>query len=107
MGLFVETQVVIGWVSDGGGGNTFLGQYQANIPGQGTAESPRMVLVAQKRQYIAGEPVPVAPGSEATVTLANIKTAIDGTSTDIAGTISPLITPAELAIIQGWASGLP
>lgn len=108
MGLFIENVTRIGWTSDGGGGNATLGQFQANVPGQGQAEQPRMVFLAQVRQYIVGEPVPVAPGSEGSVTLANIKTALDAVSADYAGsTGTPIITPAELAIIQGWASGLP
>jgi len=108
MGLYVENVTRIGWVSDGGGGNVTLGQFQANVPGQGQAQQPRMLLLAQVRQYIAGEPVPVAPGSEGSVSLANIKTALDAISADLAGSSgTPIITPAELAIIQGWASGLP
>ena len=106
MGLFVENVTRIGWTSDGGGGD--MAQFQANIPGQGQGEQPRMPFIAQVRQYIVGEPVPVAPGSEGSVTLANIKTALDAISADLAGsTGTPIITPAELAIIQGWASGLP
>ena len=108
MGLFVANVTVVGWVSDGGGGNTFMAGFQANVPGQGQAEQPHMAFSAQTRQYIVGEPVPVAPGSEGSVTLANIKTALDAISVDIAGsTGTPIITPAELAIIQGWASGQP
>jgi hypothetical protein len=108
MALFIENTTRIGWVSDGGGGNATLGQYQANIPGQGQTQQPHMTFVAQMRQYIVGEPVPIAAGSEGSVTLANIKTALDAISVDLAGsTGAPIITPAELAIIQGWASGGP
>jgi hypothetical protein len=107
MALLVEVEMRVGWAPDGGG-NTFLAQFQANVPGQGQTEQPRIGFAAQVRQYIVAEGVPVAAGSEGSVTLANINTALTNAVADLAGASgTPIITPAELAIIQGWASGSP
>lgn len=107
MGLFVEMTVRVGWTPDGSG-NTYLTPALAATPGQGQSDVAHIALMAQSRQYIAGEPVPVAPGSEGSVSLANINTAMDNCVSDIAGASgTPKITAAELAIIQGWASGNP
>lgn len=108
MGLYVEAEFRIGWTPAGGGG-TFLGQAQANIPGQGQiTQVNRAVFNAQVLQIIDGQPVPVAVGSEGSVTLANINTALTNIVSDVAGSSgTPLITAALLATIQGWASGNP
>ena len=108
MALFCEVELRIGWVPQGSG-NTFIGQgAQANVPGQGQTQVARINFEAQVRQYIAGESVPVAVGSEGSVTLANINTALTNIVTDFAGASgTPIITAAELALIQGWATGSP
>jgi len=101
MAYFVEMEMRIGWVPDGSG-NTFLAQNQANVTGQGQLSIPRVALCAQVRQYLAGEGV---PGGDAP-TLANINTALTNCVADLAGsTGTPEINAAELALIQGWATG--
>jgi hypothetical protein len=104
MPLLVQVYVEVMW-APAGGGNTFMEQQQASIGGQGQSQYPHIGRMAQYRRYVDDEPVPVATGSEGSVTVANIKTAIDAASTAIAGTGSPLISASELAMIQGWASG--
>jgi hypothetical protein len=105
--IFVEVECRVGWAPDGSG-NTYMAQQQANIPGQGTSNSPRIAFMAQVLQFIVAEGVPVAPGSESSVTLANLASAINQCATDLAGSgASSIITPANLATIQGWASGNP
>ena len=107
MALIVEMEARVKWVPNTSG-NVFLSQFQANMPGQGQATQPHVGPVAQMRQYIVAEAVPVAPGSEASVTLANISTALTSCVADLAGaTGTPIITTAELAIIQGWPTGTP
>ena len=101
MAYLVEMLIRVGWVPDGSG-NTFMGQFQANIPGQGQTEQPRVVFNAQVRQYIVAEGI---PGGDAP-TLANINTALTSCVSDLAAsTGTPIITPAELALIQGWSTG--
>jgi hypothetical protein len=104
MPLALQVDVNIFWVP-AGGGNSMLGQQQAAVAGQGQSQYPHIERIAQRLLMIDFEPIPVASGSEASVTLANIKTAIDAASTAFAGAGSPLITPAILAQIQGWATG--
>ncbi len=98
----VNVAVDVCWVPDGSG-NTFLGVQQANNPGQGQpTQNPMIVPMAQTRRYITAEGV---PGGD-TPTLANISTALTTAVADIAGaTGTPFITAAELALIQGWATG--
>jgi hypothetical protein len=105
MPLFLQVDVNICW-APAGGGNTFLEQQQAAVAGQGQSQYPHVGRVAQRRLYIDAEAIPVATGSEGSVTLANINTALTNAVTALAGASgTPIITPAELAIIQGWASG--
>ena len=80
------------WVPDGAGGAA-LGQLQGQNPGLGT------VGVAQSRRYQQMEAV---PGLDAP-TAANFSTALTNGATDL----NTQITAAELAILQGWATGLP
>jgi hypothetical protein len=104
MPLGVRVMYEIGWVPAGVGA-VFLNQQQASNPGQGQSQYPYIGFVAQLNIQRDFEPIPVAAGSEGSVTLANIKTALDAASTAVAGAGTPLITPAQLAIIQGWATG--
>jgi hypothetical protein len=102
MPLFVQVDINI-CAAPAGSGNTFLEQQQAAVAGQGQSQYPHVGRVAQRLLMIDVEPIPAA--TDATVTLANIKTALDAASTTFAGAGTPLITPAILAQIQGWASG--
>lgn len=119
MPLALQVDVNVFWVP-AGGGNTFLEQAQAQIAGQGQLQPltsgrdvgfvgtglPHAGRVAQRRLYIDAEPIPVAAGAEGSVTLANINTALTNAVNSLAGAAgTPIITPAELAIIQGWATG--
>jgi hypothetical protein len=117
MPLAVQVDVNVMWIP-AGSGNTFLEQSQAQIAGQGQLTGPsqpslglgpgqlaHVGRVAQRRLYIDFEAIPIAAGSENTVTLANINTAVVAAANAISGAGSPLITPAELAIIQNWATG--
>lgn len=95
--------VDLDWVPDGSG-NTFIGQFQANNPGQGGVEQPMVVGMAQSRRYTVAEGI---PGGDAP-TLANINTALTNCVADLAAASGVVvITAAELAIIQGWATGQP
>lgn len=131
MPLGVIIEVYVGWVPNSN--PAFLGQQQANIPGQGqptvaatvsggsgvtgstatnvalaTGQNPHAVFCAQMRQYSTFEPIPVGAGSEGSVTLANINTALTNAVADISGsTGTPFINTAELGMIQGWALGNP
>jgi hypothetical protein len=104
MPLGLQVDVNIFWVPQGSG-NTFLEQSQAAVAGQGQPIQPHAGRVAQRRLYVDFEGIPVAAGSEGSVTLANINTALANATAALAGAGTPIITPAELAIIQGWASG--
>lgn len=123
MPLGVEIEVRFGWIN-AGGGNTLLAQQQANVPGQGNPTSPavasglgvaqatgqlaRTAFSAQVMQFISFEPVPVAAGSEGSVTVANLNTALTNAIADITGASgTPFINAAVLAVIQGWATGGP
>lgn len=115
MPLALQVDVNVCWVPQGGG-NTFLGQAQAAVAGQGQLQPggigfvgvglPHIERMAQRRLYIDFEPIPVAAGNEQNVTLANINTALTAAVNALAGAAgTPIITPAELAIIQNWATG--
>jgi len=105
MPLALQVDVNVFWVPQGSG-NTFLEQQQAAVAGQGLSQFPHAGRMAQRRLYIDVEPVPVAAGSEGSVTLANINTALTNAVATLAGTTGTvIISPAELAIIQGWATG--
>lgn len=103
LGLQVDCNIF--WIG-AGTGSSALQQQQAQNAGQGQTQLPHSGMIAQRRLYIDFEPVPVAAGSEGTVSLANINTALTNAVASLAGASgTPIITPAELAIIQGWASG--
>lgn len=131
MPLGVIIEVYVGWVPNSN--PAFLAQQQANVPGQGqptvaaavaggsgvsgstatnvamaTGQLAHSAFAAQVRQYSTFEPIPVGAGSEGSVTLANINTALTNAVADISGsTGTPFINSAELGMIQGWASGNP
>lgn len=117
MPLGVKVHVEVVWVS-GGTGGTLLAQEQASEPGQGQIQTvnpgigfdgvgfPHAAAVAQSMSVRDFEAIPVAAGSEGSVTLANINTALSNAVTALAGASgTPKITPAKLATIQGWATG--
>lgn len=104
MPLAVEVTVQVMWVS-GGTGSALIEDLQANVSGQGQTNNSHPARIAQFYINNDWEGIPVAPGSEGSVTLANIKTAIDAASTALAGAGSPKITAADLGRIQSWASG--
>ena len=103
----VEAEIRIGWVSQGGG-NTFMGQFQANVPGQGQGETPRVVFQSQVWQGIVAEPIPgLTPGSENAIAISNVLTALSNIAVDFAGSGTPIVSTSVLALIAGWASGSP
>ncbi len=86
-----------------GAGPSGLGAGFSNNPGFGQGNNPGVAGGAQTRYYQAAEMVLGAGGS---ITLAEIDAAIKAAADDIAGaTGTPLITAAELAIINGWNTG--
>src|SRR5215472_437579 len=122
MPLGVEIEVRFGWIPNSN--PAYLVQQQANVPGQGqqtvaaiaagggvgqaTGQNARTAFTAQVVQFISFEPVPVAAGSEGSVTLANLNTALTNAIADITGSSgTPFINAAVLAMIQNWASGNP
>jgi|SRR5215469_457623 len=105
MALGVTVTVEVGWIANTSG-NTFLAQQQANIPGQGQTGAPHEFFVAQKlRVPLDFQPIPVQPGSEGSVTLGNINTALTAAVADLSSGAGATITPAMIAQIQGWATG--
>lgn len=102
MPLGVRVLVEVGAVP-AGSSPAIIMQQQAAEPGQGTTQQAHAGFMAQVRLYRDFELVPAA--TDATVTVANILTAINAAANVIAGTTNPLITPTELAIIQNWPSG--
>lgn len=119
MPLALQVNVEVVWVT-GGTGSTFVEQAQAAVAGQGQLQPitagrdvgfagtglPHAARVAQSRTYRDFEAIPVGAGSEGSVTLANINTALSNAVTALAGASgTPIISPTELAIIQNWATG--
>lgn len=105
MPWIAQAEVTIAWVPAGAGGAA-MGQAQANVPGQGQTLQPHSIGNAQSRKYIVAEAIPVSAG--ANPTLANINTALTSVVSDLAASSgTPIITAAELAIIDGWSTGLP
>ena len=94
----------------GGTGTVFVGQSQAQNPGYGQGQTggglaPGPVPMSQTRQYQDAVAIVGTPGS---ITLAQISTALTTLASDLAGASgTPVITPAELAIINSWATGTP
>ncbi len=88
-----------------GAGPSGLGAGFSNNPGFGQAGNPGAAGASQTRRYQAAE---VVLGSGGAITLAEIDAAIKAAADDIAGASgTPIITAAELAIINGWNTGNP
>lgn len=86
-----------------GAGPAGLGGLNADDPAYGQSQSPGAAPIAQTLYIQDAAQVPGTPGS---ITVANIKTAMDQVATDIAGSSgSPLVTAAILAQINGWFTG--
>lgn len=101
-GFVARYYVDICWLPAGTGMALFAPGDQSNSPGFGQTGGPGTQPVGQTRRYQAAE---VIPGGSAP-TLANINAALKACADDIAGaTGTPKISAAELALIQGWATG--
>jgi hypothetical protein len=88
-----------------GTGPSGLGGLNADDPSYGQSLSPGAAPLAQTIYYQDAEPVPGTAGS---ITLANIKTALDAASTTFAGSSgTPIINATQLATINGWFTGSP
>lgn len=88
-----------------GGGTVMVGGLYANDPGQGQGLAPSAAGNAQTMRRQVGETV---LGYSGNVTLAEIQTALVAIANDLAGaTGTPIITTADLAQINGWATGNP
>jgi hypothetical protein len=88
-----------------GGGTTMLGGMYANDPAQGQNGYP---IAADNAQSLYKQVAEVPLGFNGSLTLAEIQTALVQVANDIAGaTGTPLISAADLATINGWATGNP
>lgn len=88
-----------------GTGPSGLGGLNADDPAYGQSLSPGAAPMAQTIYFQDAE---VIPGTDGSVTLANIKTAADAASTTLAGSSgTPLIDATTLAQINAWFSGSP
>lgn len=101
MAYVVEVLVRIGWVGDGMGG-AGLGQSQANVGGMSAGLTPGPIFNAQVLQFLQREGVAAVNPDAPTQT--EFRTAMTLAATDIN---SNDITAANVATMQGWASGLP
>jgi 2-keto-3-deoxy-6-phosphogluconate aldolase len=89
----------------GGTGTVLLAQNQSNMPGFGAALGPGPGGNAQTMRLQVGETVAGVGGS---ITEAQLLTALQNVASDFAAASgSPIITPAILATINGWATGNP
>ena len=88
-----------------GTGTTLIGGLNANDPGFGQSLYPGASGAAQTKRRQVAEQVLGAGGS---ITLAEIAAAITAAGAALAGSSgTPLITAADLAEINGWATGNP
>lgn len=86
-----------------GAGPAGLGGLNADDPSYGQSLLPGATSFAQTKYFQDAEPVPGTAGS---ITLANIKTALDAASTTFAGSSgTPIIDATTLATINAWFSG--
>ena len=102
----VKIRVYIDFDAVGAGmGSVMLGGLNANDPTQGQLASPITAGNAQTLRKQVSEQILGTGGS---ITLAEIAAALVVVSTDIAGaTGTPIISTADLAQINGWATGNP
>jgi hypothetical protein len=102
MGLRVSVRVRVEAVA-AGAGPAGLGGLNADDPSYGQSLLPGAAPFAQTIYFQDAEQVPGTAGS---ITLANIKTALDAASTTFAGSSgTPIINPTVLAQINGFFSG--
>ena len=88
-----------------GTGTALMGQNQANNPGVGPLAGPGTLGNAQ---MLFMNDAAMVPGTNGSVTEANLLTALQTIASDFAAaTGTPLITPDILAKINGWATGQP
>lgn len=88
-----------------GQGPSGLGAGFSNNPGYGQAGNAGTTGGAQTMRQQAGE---LVLGTAGSITLAQIDTALKAAADDLAGASgTPIITPALLAIINGWNTGNP
>ena len=88
-----------------GTGTVLMGGLNANDPAQGQTQQPIAAGVAQTLRMQVAE---VVLGNGGSITEAEILTALQQIASDLAAaTGTPLITPAILAQINGWATGNP
>ncbi len=86
-----------------GTGPAGLGGLNADDPAYGQSLYPGSSPLAQTQYFQDAE---IIPGTDGSITLANIKTASDAASTTLAGsTGTPLIDATMLARINTWFSG--
>lgn len=104
--MALMANVTIDFVEVGPGTQSvLLGQFQANVPGQGQSQYAHIVGNAETLRLSDAVQVPGTPGS---YTVANILTALQTAASDFAGaTGTPLVTAAVLASLNGWNSGQP
>jgi hypothetical protein len=80
-------------------------QSMSNNPGQGQAINPIMMPGSQMLYLQDAE---IVPGTDGSVTLANLNTALTAAVTAFAAASgTPLITAALLAQINAWSTGSP
>lgn len=101
MAYRIEVSVRVGWVPDGAGGAA-LGQSQANVPGTGSGLNPATIFNAQVLQGIQAEGVAAVNPDAPTAT--EFRTAMTLAATDLN---TNFFTAANVATMQGWATGLP
>lgn len=104
MATKLRVQVFFENVGEGVGGSG-MGQAQSQNPGFGQGAGPGTVGSGQQLYMQAAEQI---VGTDGSLTLAQIQTALVAIANDLAGASgTPLITAAILAQINGWATGNP
>jgi hypothetical protein len=86
-------------------GPSGLGGLNADDPSYGQSLSPGGAPISQSMHFQDAE---IVPGTDGSITLANINTALSASVTTIAGASgTPIIDATKLATINGWFSGQP
>jgi hypothetical protein len=102
--IIVEIELRIARGSPGTTG-VMVQQSMSNTPGQGQLAQPIMLPGSQMLYLQDAE---IVPGTDGSVTLANINTALSAAVTAFAAASgTPLITPTLLAQINAWSTGSP